>query len=86
MCWCGPGKLAVIVDPLLREELRMICKAHDEAYNQGGTEADRKAADDAFEDAVDNIKWKWNPFTRLIGELFTVAVKEYGGAFFNYHG
>lgn len=55
------------------------CNMHDLAYNKGGTENDRKAADKAMQRCIAAKKG------HIIAKLYHVAVRLFGKSHFNYH-
>ena len=55
------------------------CDKHDEAYNWGGTEADRKEADKALRDCMKRMGHG------IRAQLYYMAVRTFGRSHFNYH-
>lgn len=67
---------------------RQDCNAHDLAYHKGGTEADRKAADEAFLAAMlksaKAAHWSIREYYRVQAWWYYAAVRKGGSAFFNH--
>lgn len=64
------------------------CNDHDISYSVGGTEADRKNADEAFYREMKRAAAKapWYAMTFLYSQawIYYKAVRLFGGKFFNY--
>jgi hypothetical protein len=82
---CG-GKGGIINPPewIFHED----CNKHDTKYHIGGTEEDRKKADDEFYrdmlSSISKVKWYRRPFLTSQAWLYYRAVRLCGKKFFNY--
>ncbi len=61
------------------------CCTHDMLYDLGGTEADRKRADDAFYAAMKQSAGR-DPAWRLAAWVYYRAVRQFGKTHFSYKG
>lgn len=59
------------------------CCLHDYLYNLGGTEADRKSADDSFYRAM-KLRAGPDPLWRMMAWIYYRAVRQFGKRFYNY--
>lgn len=83
---CG-GKGGLINPPEFL--FKASCEQHDFYYWRGGTEDDRKKADDTFykfmlEDVLDSVWWK-RPFYKSMAFLYYKSVRICGKKFFYYN-
>lgn len=82
---CG-GKGGFVSPPQFL--FKASCNQHDFYYWRGGTEDDRKKADDTFykfmlEDVNDSKWWK-RPFYKSMAFLYYKSVRQFGKKFFYY--
>lgn len=92
-CGCSKGVLKYIKPPYA-EKYYTACELHDNAYDKGGTEADRKEADRNLFVNMEKltIRKSKNPYSivwfTLIALLYYMSIRLFGSFFFNYatHG
>lgn len=64
------------------------CDHHDYYYYLGGTEADRKVADDLFycymREDIKDAKWYLKPYYKMWAYGYYLAVRKFGKPYFNY--
>lgn len=81
-CGCGEGSKGILLD-VPEFVFHDDCCLHDYLYNLGGTERDRKAADDQFYDAMKRSAGH-DPLWKFMAWAYYRAVRTFGTRFFNY--
>ncbi len=90
-CGCERGLLRYIKPPYAKRYY-VPCVMHDDAYDRGGGESERKSADiDLFDNMLklSRIHDRSKPFKRtwhtLIALLYYVTIRLFGRFYFNYN-
>ena len=89
-CGCERGLLRYVKPPYARKDY-VACVIHDDAYERGGTEAERKSADIALFNNMQKISRTATdkPVTlawfTLIALLYYVSIRIFGRFYFTYH-
>lgn len=88
---CGTGLNQYLVpDTVYGLNIRIVCCVHDNDYEKGGTEEDRKLFDENLHDNIEIIidcydKWYYpTKAAKLRADTFRLFVRKFGNSSFNY--
>lgn len=88
---CGTGLNQYLVpDTVYGLNIRIVCCVHDDDYDVGGTEEDRKLFDENLHDNIEIIidcfdKWYYpTKMAKVRADTFRLFVRKFGDSSFNY--